>query len=206
MPRTSPLTAAEVAFVLREPLKAIKKALDEGPVRSRLSRKAHGGGSVRTVDWRDVFYLFAVRALRDELTVKARRDFHAALKRTPLGKARVVKFGRLSVAIADLRADLESRTSDLDRLAGKVVFRADGEPVLKRSKIEVYRLSALLAGGMTPAEICEDFPPLTPADVATAKAYAEVYPKAGRPYPPNTVKRAIRGAGLEALDEVMGKG
>ena len=35
------------------------------------------------------------------------------------------------------------------------------------------------------------------------KAYAEAHPKAGRPYPSKTVKRAIAGAGFEALDEVL---
>src|SRR5215470_10924436 len=40
-------TAAEVAFVLREPVKAIKKAFDEGPVQAKLVKKP--GGTVRAV-------------------------------------------------------------------------------------------------------------------------------------------------------------
>lgn len=44
-------TAAQVAFVPREPVKTVKKALDEGPVRARLVQKA--SGIVRTVDWED---------------------------------------------------------------------------------------------------------------------------------------------------------
>jgi len=40
--------AAEVAFVLREPVKALKKALDEGPVEPKLVLKA--GGCVRAVE------------------------------------------------------------------------------------------------------------------------------------------------------------
>jgi hypothetical protein len=59
-------TAAEVAFVLREPVKAVKKALDDGPVEPKLIAKA--GGSVRAVEWVDLLYLFAMRSLRDELT------------------------------------------------------------------------------------------------------------------------------------------
>ena len=39
--------------------------------------------------------------------------------------------------------------------------------------------------------------------IATARAYAEAYPKSGRPYPAKTVRRALKGAGLEALDEVL---
>jgi hypothetical protein len=56
---------------------------------------------------------------------------------------------------------------------------------------------------MTAKEICEDYPSLTAEAVATAKVYAEAYPKTGRPYPSKTVKRAIRGAGLEQLDEIL---
>ena len=77
-------TAAEVAFVLREPVKAVKKALDEGPVEARLVPTA--GGTVRAVEWRDLLYLFAARALRDELTPKARNEFYHALERA--GRAR----------------------------------------------------------------------------------------------------------------------
>jgi hypothetical protein len=56
---------------------------------------------------------------------------------------------------------------------------------------------------MRPEQICEDYPSLTLGAVATAKAYADAHPKTGRPYPSKTVKRAIKSAGLEALDEVL---
>ncbi len=195
-------TAAEVAFVLREPVKAIKKALDEGPVRAKLVRKA-GGSAVRAVEWADVIYLFAIRTLRNELTPKARNEFYRALKRVPIERTHEVRFGRLSVAIDDLKAEVQKRTQELAGLAEKVEFRRDGEAILKGTDIEVHRVASLLGGGMTAEQICEDYPSLRPEAIATAKAYAEAHPKAGRPYPSKTVKRAIAGAGLEALDEVL---
>lgn len=42
-------TAAQVAFVLREPVKTVKKAFDESPIRARGVQKA--SCTVRTVDW-----------------------------------------------------------------------------------------------------------------------------------------------------------
>lgn len=195
-------TAAEVAFVLREPVKAIKKALDEGPVRAKLVRKA-GGGAVRAVEWADVIYLFAVRTLRDELTPKARHEFYHALRRVPIEQTHEVRFGRLSVVIDDLKVEVQKRTQELADLAEKVEFRKDGEALLKGTDIEVYRIASLLGGGMTPEQISEDYPSLTREAIATAKAYAEAHPKAGRPYPSMTVKRAMAGADLEALDEVL---
>jgi len=194
-------TAAEVAFVLGEPVKSVRKALDKGPVEAKLVRKA--GGAVRAVEWSDLLYLFAVRTLRDELTLKARNAFYHALKRTPLDQAHEVRFGRLSFAIDDLKAEVEKRARALDELSGKIEFRDGGEAILKGTKLEVHRIAALVFGGMSPDDIVEDYPSLTPDLIATAMIYAAAYPKVGRPYPARTIKRALAGAGLEVLDEVL---
>lgn len=194
-------TAAEVAFVLREPVKAVKKALDDGPVEPKLIAKA--GGSVRAVEWVDLLYLFAMRSLRDELTPKARNEFYHALKRSPVGETREVRFGRLCVSIDDFQVEAEARTKELGALADRVEFRKDGEAVLKASDVEVYRVAALLGGGLSPGEVRTDYPSLSLQQLADAKAFAEAYPKPGRPYPKTTFKRGMSGAGLEALDEVL---
>jgi hypothetical protein len=78
MSETLRFTAAEAAFVLQEPIKSVKKALDEGPIRPVLFRKA--GTAVRAIDWSDLLYLYVVRVLRDELTPKARSEFYEALR------------------------------------------------------------------------------------------------------------------------------
>jgi uncharacterized protein (DUF433 family) len=194
-------TTAEVAFVLREPINAVKKALDAGPVEAKLVKKP--GGTVRTVGWPDLVFLYAAHELRHELTPKARSDFYHALKSTAFDRAKQVRFGGLIVAIDHFKDEVRKRAQELARLAEKVEFRKDGEPLLKGTDIEVHRIAALLDGGMTRDEIRKDYPSLKPDAVATAKAYAEAHPKAGRPYPTKTVKRALRGAGLEALDEVL---
>ena len=92
MAHTAQFTATEAAFVLREPVRAVKKALDTGPVRPVLLRRA--GASVRAIGWSDLFYLYAVRALRDELTPKARTEFYEALQQTPIDRRNEVRFGR----------------------------------------------------------------------------------------------------------------
>jgi uncharacterized protein (DUF433 family) len=196
-------TAAEAAFVLGEPVRAVKKALDEGPVRARIVKKA--GFAVRAIERADLLYLYAVRALRAELTPKARHAFYHALKGSALERVHEIKFGQLSVIIDDFRAEVDKRARKLSELAEKVEFRRDGEAVLKGTQIEVHRIAALLAGGMTPEQVREDYPSLSLEAIATAKTYADAHPKAGRPYPSGTVKRAIKGIGLEALDEVLGE-
>jgi uncharacterized protein (DUF433 family) len=195
-------TPAEVAFVLREPVRAVKKALDAGPVRPVLLRKT--GAAVRTVGWPDLFYLYAVKALREELTPKARMEFYEALQHGAVEREGEVRFGRFRIVVADLVSELESRTAELAGLAANINFRTDGEAVLRGSDIEVYRIAALLDGGMSVDAVLADYPSLTRDAVVTARAYAAAHPKPGRPYPRTTAKRALRGAGLEALDEVLG--
>jgi uncharacterized protein (DUF433 family) len=195
-------TAAEAAFVLREPVKAVKKALDAGPVRPVLLHRA--GVPVRAIGWTDLFYLFAMRALRKELTPKARVEFYEALQRDSIDREREVQFGRFRIAVADLIEEVERRTAELAGLADKVEFRDDGEAVLKGSDVEVYRIAALLEGGLSVDQVLADYPSLSRDAVEAARAYAEAHPKPGRPYPRTTAKRALQGAGLEALDEVLG--
>jgi uncharacterized protein (DUF433 family) len=192
-------TAAQAAFVLQEPVRTVKKALDAGPVRWVLQRRA--GSSVRAIGLSDLFYLYAVRTLRDELTPKARSEFYEALKKTP-AERKEVKFGRFVVSIADLFEEVQQRTTDLAELADAVEFRADREPVLKGAGIEVYRIAALLDGGLSIDQVLEDYPSLSRKDVEIAQSYAKAHPKAGRPYPRTSVKRALQRGGLEALDDV----
>jgi uncharacterized protein (DUF433 family) len=199
MADTAQFTAAEAAFVLREPVRVVKKSLDLGPVRPVLVRRA--GIPVRAIEWRDLFYLYAVRALRDELTPKARSEFYEALQQTPIEHRDEVRFGRFRVSVRDLVQEVERRTSDLAALAEKVEFQADGEPLLKGTQVEVYRIAALLEGGASIDQVLQDYPSLSRQQVETSQAYAEAYPKAGRPYPRTSIKRALQGAGLEALDE-----
>lgn len=194
-------TAAEVAFVLREPVKSVKKALDEGPIEPKLVAKA--GGAVRAVEWSDLLYLFAIRALREELTPKARYEFYHALKRLPVDRTHEVRFGKLSVGIDEFKAEVEVRAKELAALSEKVEFRKDGEALLRGTDLEVHRIAALLAGGMSAEEVRADYPSLTPEQIADAQAYADAHPKPGRPYPKTSFKRAIQGAGFEALDEVL---
>ncbi|MFI5012934.1 MAG: DUF433 domain-containing protein [Hyphomicrobiales bacterium] len=182
----------------------MKKALDTGPVRPMLIRKA--GGPVRAIGWPDLFYLYAVKSLREELTPKARTEFYEALQQTAVEREGEVRFGRFRIAVRDLVREMASRTTELSKLAGKVSFRADGEALIKHTNIEVYRIAALIEGGLSVDEVMAGYPSLMRGAVEMAKAYADAYPKPGRPYPRTTAKRALQGAGLEALDEVLGDG
>jgi hypothetical protein len=48
---------------------------------------------------------------------------------------------------------VNKRFRALTDLAEKVEFRQDGEALLKGTDVELYRIAALLGGGMTPEQI-----------------------------------------------------
>ena len=139
MQRASAYTTAEVAFLLRVPIKAVKKALDEGPVEAKLVHKP-GARPVREIAWADLLYLFAVPALGEELTPKARWGSIRAETR-PSGPVHEVRFRRLSVAIDDLKAEVEKRARELAQLAKRSSFRRMVRP---SSRARVSRPTASL--------------------------------------------------------------
>ena len=49
-----------------------------------------------------------------------------------------------------------------------------GKPCIKGTRITVYDILEYLAGGMTEAQLLEDFPSLRPDDVRAALAFAAV--------------------------------
>jgi len=193
MPHLARFTAAEAAFVLREPIRAVKKAFDHGPVQPTLAVRL--GVSVRVIDRADLFYLFAVGTLRASLTPAAREEFHKAVRRPRPYCDDEVRFGRFRVAVADLADKLEQRIAELTEVRRTVAFGEDGAPVLGSRGVRLHRIAALLRGGMSVNAILEEFPFLSRTAVDQARLYAQVYPRPGRPYPRTTANRATRATG-----------
>jgi uncharacterized protein (DUF433 family) len=50
--------------------------------------------------------------------------------------------------------------------------KRSGKPCIRGMRITVYDILEYLAGGMTPAEIIEDFSELTPEDIQACLAFA----------------------------------
>ncbi len=193
MAEKSQFTAAEAAFVLREPVRNVTKAFDRGPVRPSL--RIRSGAPLRVIDWADLLYLFAVRTLRADLTPKARGELHAALRRARPGQADEVGFGRFRVALADMVDEMNRRTAELRTLRGTLAD--DGKAIRGTRGVEVHRIAALLNGGLSVNAIREEYPWLTHEAVESARVYALAHPKSGRPYPRTTANRLAREIGTE---------
>jgi uncharacterized protein (DUF433 family) len=183
-------TAAQAAFVLNEPLDAFKKVVERGPVKPRVVRV--GGLRVRKFDLGALVFLQAQGELKAELTPKGRAELYAAMTRLPnLDAATEVAFGDLKFAFGRSLQKVESRLKELDKLSGEI-DATGGEPMIRGTRVEVFRLAALLDGGMTVEAVLRDYPSLNARQVLAARAYAQINPKIGRPYPAKTAKAAMR--------------
>jgi uncharacterized protein (DUF433 family) len=191
-------TVAQAAFVLNEPLDAFKKAVERGPVRPRVVRI--GGLRIRKFDLGDLVFLHAQRELKSELTPKGRAELYEAFTKLPHHGARSeVAFGHFKFEFGRHLKEVESKVQELEKLSSEI-DDSRGEALIKGTRVEAFRIAALLDGGMTVAAVLRDYPSLTEHQVLAAKAYAEINPKVGRPYPKTTAKAAMRKSGLDALD------
>jgi uncharacterized protein (DUF433 family) len=77
------------------------------------------------------------------------------------------------------------------------------EPTIPGTEIPLYRISALLDGGMTIQQVIEDFPSLTADQVVMASNHARQYPNFGKPYPQKSLKRLLRDSGFAQLERSL---
>lgn len=193
------LTLRETAYVFGDKLKNIVRAMDENA--SLTSSEPKGNRSVRVLRMPDLIYIQALTEMGELLSPKGRLQLHEALIK---GKTlQAVFVGNLSLPIAPLQIKVEKRIEALTKLKGQVEGDPH-DPFIKGTRVELYRVSALLDGGASVEAILEDYPSLTAEHIDLAKNYAEVIPKKGRPYPKISFKRALQSLDLGALDDVLG--
>ena len=191
MPET--LTTAQAAFVVGEPLDAFKKAVERAPVKLRVVKR--GGRPVRQFKLADLVFLHAYGELKQEFTPKSQAALYQALLKGPHARNEVI-FGNHSYNIGRHVQIIQSKLKKLEELANQI----DSSGLIKGTRIEAHRIAALLDGRTSVEDVLRDYPSLKEGQVLAAKAYAEANPKAGRPYPKQTAKAAMRAADLSALD------
>jgi hypothetical protein len=189
-------TTAQAAYIFGEDPGAFTKTVDKSPVTP--THVQRGKAKVRYFLLSDLVYLHA----RPELTAftpKTRAEIYDVLKGSDISK-----LGKNTPELRGLNVQnhltfIRKRLKDLGRLEGQV-DASQSPPIIRGTKIEAYRIAALLDGGMSVAEVLEDYPSLTKEQVLAAKAYAEATPKLGRPYPERTAKAAMGRVDLSLLD------
>ncbi|OGN41044.1 MAG: hypothetical protein A2795_11380 [Caulobacterales bacterium RIFCSPHIGHO2_01_FULL_67_30] len=192
-------TLPEAAFVLDQPLDAIKRDVNRRPLKPEASGPAKR--AVRCVGLTDLVYLDMVATYRHTLTPSALDDLYVAVIKEPAQSASV-SVGPLIVQLKRHRTNVAQRLKALEAVDRAIEIK-HGAPVVRGTDIEVHRLAALSAGGATDEEILEDYPSLSLAKIKAATAYARAHPKSGRPYPATSAKRAMQGADLGGLEPFM---
>lgn len=196
---SEPLTTAQAAFVVGQPLDAFRKVIEKAPVKLNVIKR--GGHRIRQFGLADLVFLHAYSELKQELTPKSQAALYQAMRVIPRLKLRdEVAFGNQRYNVRRHVQLVESKLKELEKLAGQIET-SGGEAVIKGTHIEAHRIAALLDGGMTVGDVLRDYPSLRESQVLAAKAFAEANPKAGRPYPAATAKSAMRAADLTALDD-----
>lgn len=80
------------------------------------------------------------------------------------------------------------------------------DPVISGTEIRIYRIAALLDGGMTVGQVMRDYPSLTRSQIEGAEEYARAYPNTGRQYPKRTLKDFLRRGPLGRLQQELSDG
>lgn len=82
--------------------------------------------------------------------------------------------------------------------------RAQGafDPLIPGTNIPIYRIAALLSGGMPVKEVAEDFPSLNEQQIMRAQEYALANPPSPAiRYPKQSMKRLLRRSGFTNLTD-----
>ena len=211
----------EAQFIVGRPEAEINRAIDKGYIdqnivevsepadalrkRRRAERSSHARDKgaaaghhraaptakrkVRKLGEAELVFLVIEQQLHAELTPLGRRKLYAAIKAGPT-RAGKVTVGPFEVQTKSALQRVRDRLRELRTLRTGVVQRPEGDPLIKGTNLSVY-VVASLAEGQSSEEIIEDYPGLTVEQIRCAVAYAQAYPKKGRPYPTRSFKRML---------------
>lgn len=174
-------TVNEAAFVAGVSKHAVNQAIDRGEIRTRkLRRKTDPAG--RTLGSPELVYL----RVQKPLSSRARKEIYRRLSGLSIEAVPPVieVEGAIKLDIREPVAEIRARLQELERVKRQVEVDPEirgGEPVFRGTRIPVHMIADFLERGVPRAEILEDYPALTEESLETARRYAELYPRRGRP-------------------------
>jgi uncharacterized protein (DUF433 family) len=196
------LTLNEAGYVVEQSNTAINRAVDRGVIKARLQRR--GKTRLRKVGPAELRFLAIAGEVERKLTPAGRREVYEAMRRLPMD-AHFLELGVMTFQLVDVDRRIAERLKRLQEIKTLIGEGANGEPTFRGLNAPVYEIAALTRG-QTVAEIVEDYPGLTPAEVEAAVEYAQVYPKAGRPLPARSLKRMLSDMAASGVWDVDGDG
>lgn len=196
------LTLNEAGYVVEQSNTAINRAVDRGVIKAKLQRR--GKVRLRKVGPAELRFLAISGEVERKLTPAGRREVYEAMRRLSKDAHRL-EIGVMTFQLADVDRRIADRLKRLEEVKTLIVERTNADPILRGTDVSVYEIAALTRG-QTVAEILEDYPGLTSAQVDAAAEYATVYPKAGRPLPGRSLKRMLRDMASSGVWDVEGDG
>lgn len=188
-------TIAQAAMIIEKPAQALQKEVERAPVKPPIAQ--HGGRRMYVFEMRDLVFFCAWDDIRGGLKSSKQVELYEALKNSSdLTGISFVEFGSLRYNFKPYLHRVREKIEETKKLY-RLIDSSGEQPVIRGTDINAHRIAALHVG-MTISEILRDYPTLSERQVLAAKAYAESHPKAGRPYPKITAKRAMRKARADA--------
>jgi uncharacterized protein (DUF433 family) len=181
------LTLNEAGYVVGQSSTAINRAVDRGIIKAKL--QGRGKSRLRSIGSPELRYLAIAGDVEKDLTPTARRKVYEAM-RCLSEDADIVSVGIMEFRLGDVDRRIAERLRQLQAVKDMVEERAASDPVIRGTETSAYVIAALTQGE-TIAEIIDDYPGLTAAQIEAAIEYAKVYPRPGRPLPGRSFKKAL---------------
>lgn len=179
------LSPREAAFVTGLSEKTINQAIDRSEVETLPARRPEE--RERRLGFHELVYLRMRNRVGHLLSPEGKRQLRHELERV----SRIPEHLPEGVCVGDLQVNLGKEVRTLaDKLEqlwymwSFISIRDDiraGEPVVQGTRISVHVLRDLTAHGASRQELLEDYPSLTAESLEAAIAWAEMYPRRGRP-------------------------
>jgi uncharacterized protein (DUF433 family) len=186
--RERTFTPSEAAVVSGLPLRAIHKAIDDGPLKDRRAGKS---GS-RVLTETDLLSLAALSIFDPklmQLTGPAKERLRRAIAsycRLGRGPEKLMFFQGLELDVRSVVVKVRSKAARLERAKKMVTINPrirGGVPVIRNTRIGVYEVAAMVKAASEPEfeEILAGYPTLNREQLDLARIYAAAYPRRGRP-------------------------
>lgn len=196
------LTLREAAFVLGMPHETVVRELDAHP--GHVERLHVGSSLVRQLRHHDLAFLRSVRDAKGMLSSAGKDEIYNALVLSADNTGPVQFLEMFYIDARKISGELDERLRLLGTVRSSVDRTDDGPPLIKGTKIEAYRVAALASTSIDEARF--EYPSLSSEQIEMARQYGSIYPKPGRPYPTQSLKRMLLSAGFDELNEVVAKG
>jgi uncharacterized protein (DUF433 family) len=194
------LTLNEAGYVVEQSSTAINRAVDHGIIKAKLQRR--GKSQLRKVGSPELRFLAIAGEVENDLTPAARRKVYAAMRHLP-ADAHLLSVGIMEFKLDEIDERIATRLRQLQEVKAMVCVRPGEDPVIRDTNVSVYVVAALTRGE-TVAEIIDDYPGLTQAQIEAAVEYAKVYPKPGRPLPARSFKKMLADMAGSGVWDVEG--